>query len=144
MTAEIAVMNKSAIALAADSAATVQMQRGHKIYTTNKLFTLSKYHPVGIMIYGQAELLGVPWETVVKTYREQLTTKRFGSLREYSDDFINYIENDKILFSEAIQKDFFRKSLRGYYTLINKEIDEEIKQRTEDKKITTLVEKLKR
>lgn len=136
MTAEIAVMNKSAVALAADSAVTLTMHRGHKIYTTNKLFTLSKYHPVGIMIYGEAELLDVPWETVLKTYRKQLGTVKYGTLREYSDDFINYIENTKLLFSEAIQKDFFRTSLRGYYTLIKEEIDEEIRKHTQRRKIT--------
>ena len=52
MTAEIAIMNKTAIALAADSAVTIG--RGKKIFNTvNKLFTLSKYHPVAIMIYGR-------------------------------------------------------------------------------------------
>ena len=53
MTAEIAVMNSSAVALAADSAATLEMERVHKIYMVNKLFKLSRIHPVGIMIYGK-------------------------------------------------------------------------------------------
>ena len=60
MTAEIVIMNKSAVALAADSAVTVGCERGEKIYNTiNKLFMLSKYHPVGIMVYGSAGLIGV-------------------------------------------------------------------------------------
>lgn len=55
MTAEIAIMNKSAIALAADSAATIGISTENgtrrKIYnTSNKLFTLSKYAPVGLRI----------------------------------------------------------------------------------------------
>jgi len=136
MTAEIAVMNKSAVALAADSAVTLQMQRGHKIYTTNKLFTLSKYHPVGIMIYGEAELLGVPWETVVKTYRKQLGKSKFRTLREHSEDFIKFLENCNNLFPDSVQKNFFLKSLGSYYTIIKEEINKEVKQRTNKKKIT--------
>lgn len=61
MTAEIAIMNKDAIALAADSAVTIEQQKGKKIYNTvNKLFMLSKYQPIGIMIYGNATFMGVP------------------------------------------------------------------------------------
>ena len=48
MTAEVAVMNKQAIALAADSAVTFRDEMGQKIFTSaSKIFTLSKYQPVG-------------------------------------------------------------------------------------------------
>jgi hypothetical protein len=44
VTAEIAILNKLGVALAADSAVTVETEGGQKIYNTvNKLFTLSKY-----------------------------------------------------------------------------------------------------
>ena len=59
MTAEVAVMNSQAIALAADSAATFRDEMGQKIFTSaSKIFTLSKYQPVGVMIYGNASLMG--------------------------------------------------------------------------------------
>ena len=63
MTAEAAILNRSAVALAADSLVTVTgyEDTSPKTYEVNKLFTLSKYRPVGIMVYGNAELLGVPW-----------------------------------------------------------------------------------
>jgi len=58
MTAEIAIMNKEAIAIAADSAVTL---REGKIFTSaNKIFSLSKYRPVGVMIYGNATFMGIP------------------------------------------------------------------------------------
>ena len=51
MTAEIAILNREAVALAADSAVTMIGSSGEKIFTSaNKLFTLSKYHPVGIIV----------------------------------------------------------------------------------------------
>ena len=76
MTAQVALMNKSAVALATDSAVTINTSGGDKIYNTvNKLFTLSKYYPIGIMIYGSAQFMGVPWESVIKIYRKQLKEK---------------------------------------------------------------------
>lgn len=73
MTAEVAVMNKMAVALAADSAVTVTRSGGRKIYNTvNKLFRLSEHQPVGIMVYGQSELMGIPWETIIKEYLKKL------------------------------------------------------------------------
>ena len=82
MTAEVAILNKTAVALAADSAITFS---GNKIFNTgNKLFTLSKYQPIGIMIYGNAEFMGVPWETIIKFFREHLFHKSFpNSLKVY-------------------------------------------------------------
>ncbi len=80
MTAEIAILNKSAVALAADSAVTITTSQGQKIYNTNKLFMLSKYHPVGIMIYSNAELMRVPWETIIKVYRTHLGDTPYSTL----------------------------------------------------------------
>jgi len=55
MTCEIAVMNKRGLALAADSAVTIG--DGEKIYHHGeKLFALSSGAPVGILIYGSAEI----------------------------------------------------------------------------------------
>ena len=58
MTAEIVIMNRSAVALAADSAVTVRSEdsRGKVFNTANKVFSLSKYAPVGIMISGSASV----------------------------------------------------------------------------------------
>jgi hypothetical protein len=81
MTAEIAIMNREAIALASDSAVTMTGEREQKIFSSaNKLFALSKYHPVGIMIYGNANFMDVPWKTIIKVYRNELGKKKFNTL----------------------------------------------------------------
>ena len=78
MTAEVAVINTVGVALAADSAITIG--RG-KIYNSAlKLFSLSKAEPVGVMVYGNAVLMGVPWETIIKIYRKELGGRSFGTL----------------------------------------------------------------
>jgi hypothetical protein len=59
MTAEVAILNKAAVALAADSKVTIGSGGNEKTYdSVNKIFTLSKRHPVGIMIYGNADFMG--------------------------------------------------------------------------------------
>ncbi|MBI5155347.1 hypothetical protein HZA57_08930 [Candidatus Poribacteria bacterium] len=92
MTAEIVVMNRGAIALAADSAVTVSVGRGQKVFNSaNKLFALSKFEPVGIMVYGSAQLLHLPWETVIKDFREQLWDRPLPLLPDYGRAFIEYL-----------------------------------------------------
>ena len=95
MTAEIAVLNKSAVALAADSAVTIGRPPNSKIYNTvNKIFELSAHHPVGMMVYGRLDFLGLPIETLIKVYRAKLGSKSFDHIGGYRDDFINYLKND--------------------------------------------------
>ncbi len=93
MTAEIVVVNKSAVALAADSKVTVGRGQKQKTYdTVNKLFTLSKFEPVGIMIYGNSEFMGFPWETLIKDYRNRtLKNRSFVKLQHYANDFFKYL-----------------------------------------------------
>ena len=82
MTAEIAIMNQSAVALAADSAVIAETSGGVKIYNTvNKLFALSRLQPVGIIIFGNSQFIGVPWETVIKMFRFRLDKITFFSFK---------------------------------------------------------------
>lgn len=75
MTSEICIMNKHAAVLAADSAITVRefdgtQERERYFKGANKIFQISNSAPVGAMVYGGAELQGVPWETIFKDYRD--------------------------------------------------------------------------
>ena len=97
MTTEIAILNKSAVALAADSAVTIRINGtegdAHKVLNTaNKLFSLSKFAPVGLMIYGTASIMDIPWETVVKMFREQLHDKTFPHLQDYASEFFAFLD----------------------------------------------------
>jgi hypothetical protein len=95
MTAEIAIMNKQGVALAADSAVSIGTR---KVYNSaNKLFALSCSHPVGIMIYGNAEFMGIPWETIIKYYRTtSLEDKNFDTIEDFAEDFLNFVRTSKL------------------------------------------------
>jgi len=93
MTAIVGVLNKHAVAIAADSAITTSGPMGRKVLNRgNKIFMLSKYHPVAIMIYNSAAFMGVPWDIIIKLYRKNLGNKSFGHLSEYKKDFIRFLE----------------------------------------------------
>jgi hypothetical protein len=94
MTAEIAIANKHAVALAADSKVTLTSTGMSKGYdTANKVFTLSKVHPVGIMIFGNAEFMGYPWETIIKIYRNKIGSVCKPTIAEWAQDFADFVRN---------------------------------------------------
>ncbi len=115
MTCEVAVMNKRGIALAADSAVT--LGNGKKIYqTAEKLFSLSPSIPVAIMTFGAADMMNVPWETVVKIYAQKLGSRRFDTLDQYAKDFLGFIEGATSLFPPEDQKSHLEGAVRAVWS----------------------------
>lgn len=111
MTAVIGILNKNAVAIAADSAVTVSGNNGKKIYNNaNKIFTLSKHHPVSIIIYNSANFISTPWEIIIKLYRNQLKEKSFPKLKDYSDDFFKFLK-DQQFFSTKETIESFNENL---------------------------------
>ena len=132
MTAEIAILNKNAVALAADSAVTLRNPETQKVYNTAKqTFMLSKYHPVGVRVYGPAELMGVPWETVIKMYRADLNTANFDRLIEFAEHFIGFLENNSLLFPPALQESDFTGMCRWVLSQIRQGIDSKVRAEIE-------------
>lgn len=109
MTAIISVLNSQGIAIAADSAATVSFGNIKKVYNkSNKLFALSKYHPVGIAVYDNLLFEGIPWETLIKMYRKQLKEKKFDTVEKYKDDFFIFLyKNLKLITTQANENNFY-------------------------------------
>lgn len=134
MTAEIAVMNREAIALASDSAVTMTGTSGEKIFTSaNKLFTLSKYHPVGIMIYGSAVFMGVPWETIIKVYRNKLGSRSYVTLKQYAHSFVDFLDSRNPLFPGAVQEDYLKTSVFGFLNFIKDTIEKSVHSKIDEK-----------
>lgn len=115
------------MALAADSAVTISVGKGQKIYNTvNKLFTLSKFRPVGIMIYGAADFMGIPWESIIKEHRREIGTTEHATLQEYVDAFISWIRTNTQLFPEALQHQFLVNGVREYFEQVRDEIEKRV------------------
>jgi len=123
MTTEVAVMNQSGVALAADSAVTLRGDRGPKIFSSaDKIFALSLYEPVGVMVYGAATILHVPWETIIKVYRKELGTRAFSALENYAEDFIRFLETNELLFPPDQKKFFVYRTARDTYERVRETI----------------------
>ncbi len=103
MTAEIAILNKTAVALAADSALTVGYGDELKTYHTHKLFRLSEVNPVGVMIFNNANLLTASWETIIKEYRKKKGEQTFDHLFDYGNDLLLYLQDNNFFFSSDVQ-----------------------------------------
>lgn len=121
MTAEAGVVNRTGIALAADSAVTIGSEAS-KIYTSaDKLFQLSHRAPVGIMVYGSASYLGVPWEVAVKTFRRELGDDTYDTLEGYADSFIDFLGRHKGLFPTKLQNQHFRQLASGFLVYLRRQ-----------------------
>lgn len=122
MTAVVGILNKQAVAIAADSAVTIQGNNGRKIFNkANKVFTLSKYQPIAIMIHNAASFMTTPWEVVVKIYRRQLGETSFAHVQDYVTDFINFLRARSFFTDEQMQLAFLDDFSR---MIINTVIDE--------------------
>src|SRR5687767_7261323 len=126
MTAEVAILNREGVSLAADSAVTLTGEHGQKIYTSaNKIFQLSKRDPVGIMIYDAATIADVAWEIIIKRYRDHLGDRSFPTLGEYVADFRQYLNAQMATYFPAdLQLETFVGSVHGYLHLLDREIEQ--------------------
>ena len=119
MTAEVAIINPLGIALAADSAVTIQGQ-GQKVINSNlKLFALSKTAPVAIMLYGNNNFLNeTPWEIIFKLYRRFLKDRTFATLEEYAEDFLKFLKTRSDVFTLDKQTQWYKNQLIHFFNLI--------------------------
>ena len=119
MTAELAVMNKGAIALAADSAVTV----GGRVYqSVNKLFMLSKIAPVGVMVYNAGSIMGLPAETVIKAFRKNLGTTLFDTLEEYKEALLGFLRSDTVIFTSEMREEHLKSLVRHKCEQLQKKV----------------------
>ena len=130
MTAEVALLNSTAVALAADSAMTLGTG---KVYPANKLFALSKHHPVGVMVYNNAELMRVPWETIIKMYRRSIGRTTKGSCREYLTDLFEYASNSPICADDQRVANLTRIASATYGRVVA-EVEDQLAKLFEDKR----------
>lgn len=136
MTAEIAIMNLEAVALAADSAGTAYHGGSRKIsMSQNKLFALSDVAPVGALVYGNASFMSIPWETLIKEYRRQRGKRAFGHLDEYIEDFCQFLADDiRGYISPDHQTGFIFSLIIDVYS----EIEQQINRRVNDELTSNL------
>lgn len=92
MTAEIAIISRSAVTLAADSAMTMSIRGVEKIYpSADKLFELSIDDAIGAAIYNNLEFMGAPLDLIIKQFRSSKYCTRFQRLLDVPSAFFTYL-----------------------------------------------------
>ena len=147
MTSEVALLNKTAVALAADSATTVTYWENGKEHTryykgANKIFNISTCRPVGLMTFASASLQGVPWEILAKAFRDDLRDRGHDTLEEYANAFFDFIRNNHLLYPKEVQDSQFvaladRAATRAVFAVL---ATPACKAETDDNKKPAIVE----
>ena len=138
MTSEVVVMNRWGVALAADSAVTIKKSANTSKSRDSglKLFMLSKYHPVGVMVYNDAALLGVPWETIIKLFRKNLGEESFGTLEKYGLRLIHFLNENQALFPAEVQEKYYLEALKDVYWQIDEVAEKNLSDTVRNVKLT--------
>ncbi len=125
MTAEVGILNRNAVVLAADSTSTLTVAGKSKFISVNKLFALSKH--VGIMVYNNAYFTNIPWELVIKVYTLFIKSISFDTLQEYCDSFLKFLISEPRIYDPNYENKLVESVLE--YCL--KEVGIQIKSRQE-------------
>jgi len=129
LTAVVGILNKYGVAIAADSAVTIGTGSDTKIFNkANKVFTLSKIHPVGIMIYNSATFMSTPWETIIKVYRKELGDNSFSTLDLYQQDFIHFLQKKEFYTDDDTQLLFLENFISEIVDSIINDVVEQNRQ----------------
>jgi len=127
MTTEVAILNRQAVAIASDSASTAIDEYGRPIYSTaHKIFPLSQTEPVAIMIYGSAAFMGIPWETIIKIFRDRLGNTVYANLQEYGQSFLEFIRREKSFSPKEIQDRYVEDNLFAYMDALRSYVHQSI------------------
>ena len=61
-----------------------------------------------MMVYDNANFMRVPWETIIKIYRERIGERNFSTISSCVDDFVDFLGNFNKLLPTSIEGMVFR------------------------------------
>jgi hypothetical protein len=105
----VAVMNRRGVALAAN--------------VTETLLPIAPDVPVAIVSFGANDMMGVPWETIVRMYARQLGTRTFATLEEYAASLFAFVEGSNALFPPQLQAERMRRCVTSLWADYRARID---------------------
>lgn len=102
MTAVAGILNRQGVALAADSAVTRTRWNGNTKCTKNgnKMIRLSHAVPISVMVTGNADFLQVPWDLIIRNYRDHRGDVRHTGVEEAIRDFFLYVADSDAIWEE--------------------------------------------
>ncbi len=118
MTAEIAIINKSAVALAADSAVTLTVGRARKVYrSADKIFELSTQNPIALMFFNNLEFMEIPIDVLVKDFRNKMVMRDFRTVSECSQAFLQHLHTSHPFPKETADHHITRILMEAFHQI---------------------------
>lgn len=134
MTAEIALLNRRALAFAADSAVTISDGVSEKIYNSaEKIFELSRRVPLGLMLFNNMEFVGVPLDVITRKFRAECDAD-FPTCKAACSAFLEFLrsfrrsKDDEIAHFRAILAPEIQEIARTHREQTQIRIREEIRK----------------
>lgn len=139
MTAEIGILNKNGVVLAADSAVTITNGTNSKVLNSaRKLFTLPNEHSIGIMIYGNASFMGVPWDIIISEFKKSIENEVLSNTSQYIDSLINFLIEFKPIQSQEALTHYVTQQTLNYLDIIFQDAQNEADKRSSNGETITL------
>lgn len=132
MTAEIAILNKSCVALAADSAVTLStFGEEHKVFNTaDKLFHLSADQPIGVMVYSNQNIVGVPIADLLRQFRTETFSSGtvFSTIEAAARELLGFLEAESKLAPASIIEQEHRTAADEFIERIGSRIGDKFQE----------------
>jgi hypothetical protein len=126
LTAQVAVLNASGIALASDSAVTVTGGKQSRSYqSADKIFPIAGV-PLAVLHSGNTALWGVPWQLLVEIWSQGRGATHCASVEADAQDFLTWLSQQSALVNPANQEDRFRWTFRDYLLAVRGAIRQEL------------------
>lgn len=119
MTSEVMIMNRQAIALAADSAVTYG-GGPDPVVTLEAEKILPLTGSVALMVYSRGDVLGRSWSQLAHAFRKQHAQTEFSSVADCARAFFAFLDGNRQLFPEREEREEFAELMRAaFLTLMN-------------------------
>lgn len=90
--------------------------------------------------------MGLPWETIIKEFRNHSKNKNFDTVSSCAESFLKYLELSESVFSAELQKEYVFQSFVSYCVLLKDDIKEKLQslKKTGDKIKLSLLKEISR
>jgi|TARA_R100000049_G_C1950350_1_gene97683 hypothetical protein len=124
MTAEVAILNKTAIALAADSAVTISSGSDQqKTYdSADKLFELSNHDPIAVMVNGDMNFAQTPLPVLVKLFRDRCA--QYDSVENAASEFLDFLSDHGAAAPVSVRESLLEIAIRPWFERIKERFEE--------------------
>ena len=123
MTAVVGILNKRGVAIAADSAVTRTRERNRKVTKNgNKMLRVSNVVPVSVMLTGNANYVGNPWDVIVRQYRRERGDIVHPTVESCVHDFFSYVAGNDLFWNDCIVEDWLKNGLEKVFNEADRNI----------------------